>query len=206
MSDNSDEESDWKFFKLGIISSLITFVGYFIWRLIIYPLLTFYRLRRWLRSERDYIHDFSFSGVPPLFFQFDVHTSESDDPDMEITFDITRPPVRIKADYEFEADRLATMIGRAEKDPTPPPYDEIETIEQLIETVLASTPGVHNYVNYEGEYCDFEQARKLEMEYRIYPDGLTQHELMNGIVNMLNALVYVQRILSSYEERLEEGR
>lgn len=204
MAEDNNDDSGWDYFKRGAKIGLLGFFGWLIWRLIVFPIRTLYRVRKWLRTERDYIHDFSIAGIPPLFFKYDVYLSESKNPKMEVNYDITRSPVRVMADYEFDIEGLANLVGRADEDPAPQPYDEMNTIKQLIETVLASTPGIHNYVDEDGEYCDFEEARRLKIEYRIYPDGLSQHELMNGIINIVSTLAYVERILSAYQDRLEE--
>lgn len=211
----SEEEEDqeelpirtqvFKVISRGILYGFILVIGYFIKNYVIRPIKFVYQIRLWLRTESDYIEDYSFRGIPPLFFEFEVDLVGAEKSELKISHDLSRSPVRIVANYHFPVDIAATLVGRSTDDPMLQPMDDIRMLKQLIETVLASAPGTHAYLDHEGEFCEFEKAKELVIEYRLYPDAVSQHNLMNGIVSLVNSLKYVNRMMEIYKDRIEDN-
>lgn len=72
-----------------------------------------------------------------------------------------------------------------------------------IGAVLTNSPGIYRFTDGMGNDVDFESLRAIRIEHRIYPDSLSQDRLMNSIIDVVNALVYVRMVFSTYLSNLE---
>lgn len=81
-----------------------------------------------------------------------------------------------------------------------------EHLQTLLGSVLTNSPGVYNFLDSEGASCDFEDLRTIRIQYHIYPDELPQHSLMNGLMDITSALVFIQNSIAQYSDNLDSQR
>lgn len=155
------------------------------------------KIDTWLSSEPHYITDYSKTVGKTGYFKFEIDLTEGGEPELTVENVHLQAPIRITANREFDPGLLASLT---EEDMG---HDR-RRLKTEIEAVLTNTPGIFNYQNRTGENCKFEEARSIELEYRIYPDGLSQHELITGIVSIANALRYVDHREEQLSEELRE--
>lgn len=195
-----DEEGttlrDW--FKLWGVTAVFALVVGIVWRFI-RPFYHAYRIDSWLRSEPHYIVDYSKTIRPTGYFEFEIHLTDEDEPELTIENVHFQAPIRIEAERQLHPGLHSTLSD-----------DDMAVyrrrLKTEIESVLANAPGVFNYHDFDGENCAFEDALSISLEYRIYPDGLSQHELINGVVGIANALRYVHQREEQMQEEIEEQR
>lgn len=98
-------------------------------------------------------------------------------------------PVRIEARKDFDPGLMWNLLNEENEYHIQRRRD----LQSSIEAILADSPGIFSYRNKDNEPVRFEEAKSIILEYRLYPDGLSQHELINGIVGIANALLYIDR-------------
>lgn len=187
---------DWV--KLWVGTAIVALFGGIVWRFI-RPFYHAYRIDSWLRSEPHYIVDYSKKIRPTGYFEFEVHLTEKDEPELVIENVHFQAPIRIEAKRELNPG-LHSSIANEDM------AVYRRRLKTEIESVLTNAPGIFNYQDFEGENCAFEDAVSISLEYRIYPDGLSQHELINGVVGIANALRYVRQREEQIKEEIEEQR
>lgn len=94
----------------------------------------------------------------------------------------------IASTIEFDPETLALLMAE---------QDTRRTLLTHFENVLTTAPGWYTFVDADGGMgCTFREMRSIRLEYRIYPDGATQHELMTGLIDMANALVFLRDMIT----------
>jgi hypothetical protein len=70
-----------------------------------------------------------------------------------------------------------------------------ELVARIRETLTAS-PVVYGFHDKQGSNVRFQEMQRIFVEYRIYPDTLSQHTLMNGLIDVWKVLRYVDDIVT----------
>lgn len=198
MSDEEESSSNWtvkKYLKFQLIAFLIAPPLYVLFRFL-RPFWQAYWISNWLTEENDYIQAYTRNIHPVGYYRYEVHLTESSDPDILVENQPLGAPVIVSAEREFDPGLLATLDER----------EEIREFEDEIEWGLTSAPGIHNYRDHEGNSCRFDEADVLYIEYRIYPDRLSQHELITSIIDLAMALRFINHREEKYSERLHDNR
>jgi len=65
-----------------------------------------------------------------------------------------------------------------------------------IRETLSAAPVVYGFYDDRGNNVRFHDMERIFIEYRLYPDSLSQHELMTGLVNVWKAMRYVDDIVA----------
>ena len=205
MVDENNQSSFLKSFIRGTALAIVGTIIYLTYRFI-RPYWYYMRFPYWLGSERDYIQDFNRSLHWLGFYEFEVHLREEGDPEITISNRNRRVPVIVRAEREFEPGLLATLDDRSSDNQ----YQQDNERQQLLEEVewaLNGAPGISWFTDWEGNPCaPGEAVEGVKIEYRIYPDAVSQHELLNSIVEIANAFQMIARREEKYRERLIDGR
>ncbi|WP_147441183.1 hypothetical protein [Halorubrum sp. Atlit-26R] len=126
---------------------------------------------------------------------FEFHIQNIDDGEMVVQ--IFEQGLRVFGEYELPADKILMIMER--------PQDR-ERLKTEIEAVLTNAPGGFDYFDDEGESCGFEDMRGVRFEYRLYPDGLSQHELNNGLLSIEQAIEYVDNRVEQMADNVQANR
>jgi hypothetical protein len=126
------------------------------------------------------------------YFEFRIQTDDSE----EMVVQLFQQGLRIYGEYELPADRILMIMER--------PADR-RRLKTEIEAVLTNAPGAFDYFDDDGNSCNFEEMRGVRFEYRLYPDGLSQHELNNGLLSIDQALHYVEKRVDQMADNLQES-
>jgi hypothetical protein len=126
------------------------------------------------------------------YFEFRIQTEDSE----EMVVQLFQQGLRIYGEYELPADRILMIMER--------PADR-RRLKTEIEAVLTNAPGAFDYFDDNGESCNFEEMRGVRFEYRLYPDGLSQHELNNGLLSIDQALHYVEKRVKQMADNLQDS-
>ncbi len=171
------------------------------------PFYHFYKIRNWLNSESEYVHDYTRDLKWYGDFEFQVQLGGPEGPELEIENVFLNAPVQIRAVKEFEPDVLLYLTEEPDDETiVGGPGQSRRQFVMMMETVLTTLPGHFVYRNKDGEVVPFEQSKEVAIEYRLDPDGLSQHELMNGIISMVNGMRYISRREDALKEELTESR
>ena len=100
-------------------------------------------------------------------------------------------PLRIVGESGFDTDRVVALIEDERK------REELLT---RIGPMLAATPGFYTFFDENGDRCEFGDVRNIHLEHRIYPDGLTRHRLMRGVIDVAKAMRYIQNTVTVLRE------
>lgn len=103
--------------------------------------------------------------------------------------------LRVRTTGEFDPGTLSTLLTRP---------DLRRQLRTQISTVLTGTPGFYNYLDDDGEPCSFEEMRHIELEYPIYPDNASQHEVMSAIIQQAECLGYITECVDDLGENLKD--
>ncbi|NHN48070.1 hypothetical protein G9464_10725 [Halostella sp. JP-L12] len=105
-------------------------------------------------------------------------------------------PISVASTIEFDPETVALLMEREEKR---------RDLLTRFERVLTIAPGWYTFLDGAGNPgCNFTEMRSIRLEYRIYPDGASQHALMNGLIDMANALVFLRDVMTSLAEAADE--
>lgn len=174
---------------------LIFYLGYRFVR----PYWYAFRIEHWLQVEPDYILKYNRTIHPLGYYEYEIYLTESEEPDLVIENRSRRVPVILRVERDFDIRVLSNLEARRtdEEQMTlngePPFFQEVQW-------ALNTAPGVYRLVNDEGEPCGQNNARGVMIEYRIYPDKVSQHHIINSIVEVQNALKMVSQSESAYIE------
>lgn len=127
------------------------------------------------------------------YFEFNIQIID----DTELAVQLFEQGIRVYGEYEPPADRVLMIMERKR---------DRNNLKTEIEAVLTNAPGAYDYFDDKGESCSFEQMRGVRFEYRLYPDGLSQHELNNGLLSIEQALTYVENRVEQMATNIEESR
>lgn len=192
MKSKKETESSFLTVRLSLYTFVSVLIGGIVWRFV-RPFYHAYRIRDWLRTESHYIQDYTLDINPLGYFEFQLNPNGESEISIEnVHF---QAPIRIAAEREFDPGLLSTLTDQKR---------HRRRLQTEIESVLTNTPGIFLYQDLDGEACAFEDAKKLVLEYRIYPDGLSQHELISGITAIASALRYVDEREAKIVEELQE--
>ncbi|WP_254532940.1 DUF2299 family protein [Natrinema gelatinilyticum] len=95
-------------------------------------------------------------------------------------------PVHIGQEIEYDEefrDRIRAMDEA----------DRNDLVARVRET-LSSLPVIYGFRGTTGDNVRFVDMKRVFLEYRIYPDGLSQHELMSGLVGVWKAMNYLDTL------------
>ena len=100
-------------------------------------------------------------------------------------------PVRIVGKSGFDTDRVAALLD-----------SERQRHELLtrIGPVLLAVPGFYSFLDEEGERCSFENVHTIQIEHRLYPDALSQHQLMTSVIAIAKGMRYIQNTVTIVRE------
>ena len=73
---------------------------------------------------------------------------------------------------------------------------ERHTLLTRIREAFIEIPVVYGFQNSAGANVPFEEMSMVFLEQRIYPDGLSQHTLMTGLIDIWKAMRYLDDIVS----------
>ncbi|MFC4247222.1 DUF2299 family protein [Natribaculum luteum] len=73
--------------------------------------------------------------------------------------------------------------------------DRNELVARVRET-LTTIPVVYGFVDERGTNVAFEDLQRIFLEYRIYPDAVSQHELMTGLVAVWKGMRYLDDLVT----------
>jgi len=192
-----------KYYSKIAIFSFFTTIAYRFIR----PFYHAYKIRSWLKTESEYVYDYSRNLEWYGDFKFEVKLGGPDGPDLEIENVFLNAPVQIRAVKQFEPDVLLYLTEEPEEDVVlGGPGQSRRQFVMMMETVLTTLPGHFVYRNKDGEAVPFERSEEVAIEYRLYPDGLSQHELMNGIISMVNGMRYISRREEALKEEIAGSR
>jgi hypothetical protein len=105
-------------------------------------------------------------------------------------------PLRIVGRTAFDTDRTATLV----EDPV-----SRRDLLTRIGPVLAATPGFYTFLDEEGERCEFDSVHTIQLEHRIYPEGVSRQSLMEGVLAVATAMRYIQNMMAVLLIQPEEG-
>ncbi|RBI58544.1 hypothetical protein DMJ13_26660 [halophilic archaeon] len=97
-------------------------------------------------------------------------------------------PVIIGQQIEYSEDIRSRIQNLSEADRN----DLVARIREL----LTEVPVIYGFHNQNGENVIFKDMSQIFLEYRIYPDGLSQHSLMTGLVDVWKAMRYLDDIVT----------
>lgn len=63
-----------------------------------------------------------------------------------------------------------------------------------IREVLTNSPVIYGFHDEHGANVRFEDVHRVLVEYRLYPDGLTRHALMSGLVDVWKVVHYLDDV------------
>lgn len=75
-----------------------------------------------------------------------------------------------------------------------------------INSILTTAPGMHSFVDGHGNHAPSDRFQAVEIRYWIYPDGASQHVLMNGITDIFAALSYIRDTVNRINEEVTNAR
>lgn len=160
------------------------------------------RIYDWLVFEQDYVKDFSRTLHPLGYYEFEVHLREGGDPEIIIENTSSRVPVIVRAERRFGPDVLSNLVRRADEEEATVGRDDYRQFLEEIEWALNTAPGVAQYVTHEGEVCSAEDAVGVMIEYRIYPDAVSQHEIINSVVEIGSTFKMIRQREEKFLDRL----
>ena len=70
-------------------------------------------------------------------------------------------------------------------------------------SVIANAPGQYLFLDEKDRICSFKKMSAIELNYAIYPDGLSQQRLMDNIFELLTAINYIQQATKVMGENLK---
>lgn len=178
--------------KLGVAGLFLFFVHRFF-----RPFWYSYRINLWLIDEKDYVQSFTKSVSPWGSFEFEIDLSGDGVPNMIIKNRSFRSPIIIVGSYEFDPGLLASIMENPTKQ---------QALKDEIQYGLSNAPGIYSFIDEHGQICHFEKAREFKMEYRLYPGGVNQHNLINGIIELASALKFIRQREQNLSDELLEGR
>lgn len=134
--------------------------------------------------------------------------------DDDLVDDVERIPDDV-AEFNFAVDMSNILVHVLRREPDGPliigqevAYDEgirarirdlsgpeRNALVARIRETLAAAPVVYGFHDDRGNNVRFEDVQRLFLEYRLYPDALSQHELMTGLVDVWKALRYVDDVV-----------
>jgi|GEM_PF-4663479 len=188
-------------FKLGVIGTAV----YLLYRFA-RPYWYATRIEHWLQVEPDYIVDYSRTIHPLGFYEYEIHLTESDDPEIIIENRSRRVPVIIRATHDFNIEVLGNLEAASEEGLASRFGETRREFFREVQWAMNDAPGVHQFLNHSGDPCDPGQADRLSVEYRIYPDSVSQHEIINSIVEIASAFKMIKRLESEYLDRIDSHR
>lgn len=97
-------------------------------------------------------------------------------------------PLRIVGRTAFDTERTATLVRDPEKR---------RDLLTRIGPVLAATPGFYTFLDEEGRRCEFDSVHTIQLEHRIYPEGVSRQSLMDGILAVATAMRYIQNMMAA---------
>lgn len=97
-------------------------------------------------------------------------------------------PLRIVGRTAFDTERTATLV----RDP-----GKRRDLLTRIGPVLAATPGFYTFLDEEGRRCEFDSVHTIQLEHRIYPEGVSRQSLMDGILAVATAMRYIQNMMAA---------
>jgi hypothetical protein len=97
-------------------------------------------------------------------------------------------PLRIVGRTAFDTERTATLV----RDP-----QKRRDLLTRIGPVLAATPGFYTFLDEEGRRCEFDSVHTIQLEHRIYPEGVSRQSLMDGILAVATAMRYIQNMMAA---------
>lgn len=104
-------------------------------------------------------------------------------------------PLSIASTVQFDPQTLELLIERD---------TERKDLLTQFENALTAAPGWYTFIGGDGNPgCNFQQMQSIRLEYRIYPDGASQHALMNGLIDMANAVVFLRDTVETLTVGLE---
>lgn len=106
-------------------------------------------------------------------------------------------PVVVISQITPGADTLANLIDRDA---------DRKHLQNLVGSVFTNTPGVYNFLDMDGNPCGFDEMHTLQIQYRIYQDALSEHTLMNGVMDIASALVFFRNSVVQFGDNLDDQR
>ncbi|PSQ22867.1 hypothetical protein BRD01_08285 [Halobacteriales archaeon QS_8_65_32] len=104
-------------------------------------------------------------------------------------------PLILKAGMEFPSDAIANILDGQ--------HDERQ-LGTLFASVLTNTSGQYHYLNDDYDVAvELRDIRYIEFDKYIFPDGASQHELINSLHEMTDSLVFINDIVKYYNQNLE---
>ncbi|WP_458190176.1 DUF2299 family protein [Haladaptatus sp. NG-WS-4] len=76
-----------------------------------------------------------------------------------------------------------------------PDSDRNELVARIRE-LLTEVPVVYGFHDEHGDNVRFKDMKQIFLEYRLYPDALSQHALMSGLVDVWKAMRYLDDIVT----------
>lgn len=167
------------------------------------PYTTALQLSLWLRSSEyvaEYERDFSWKG----YYQYDITLSTSH---REITIHRTHRggPIRIVAIEEIDVAKLGNIVPEPDLDPGERQMRAKmrRNLQTQLDALLATTRGTYNYLDDNQDPCQLADMRYIGIEYRIFRDAFSQHELMNSILDIDRALRYTHQRIDDVVEGMQ---
>lgn len=106
----------------------------------------------------------------------------------------TLGPVRLVSNTAFDTERTRALLENEE---------ERNELLSRIGPMLASTPGFYTFLDADGSSCEFKDARSIQLEHRIYPDGASRQAVMDGLMSLATAMRYLQNSVAVLIEARE---
>lgn len=75
-----------------------------------------------------------------------------------------------------------------------------------VTSILTLTPGFYTFTDGDRNSTNLNNMEAIYLEHRIYPDSATQQELMNSIIDIFTALMYVHSIIDQVTKNKEKQR
>jgi hypothetical protein len=179
---------------VGSIVMIIISIVFGVVRILLGPYGQAISIYLWL-SGSGYIDEFEYDIEKNGLFKFDVRTATHNN-DITIRLLGRGGPVQVIARRGFDPALLANIISEGNERLR-------QRLQMEIDAVLANVSGWSSFVDDNGDPCSIEEMRAYGIEYRIYPDNFSQHEVMNAVLDVDRALYYVQ---SRFDEVSEDFR
>ncbi len=89
-------------------------------------------------------------------------------------------PILIGTDVTFRGEALEAV------------HEQRERFFAEVGSVLTNAPGIYAYTDEEGNRVPNDEFTTVSLRHWIYPDGIGQHAVLSGLIDIFNAAAYVR--------------
>lgn len=105
--------------------------------------------------------------------------------------------LRVLAQCNFDPELLANIFARGH-------YKR--NFRTQMTSVITNTPGVYQFLDADGNETSYEGLRLVRFEDHIYADGASRQRVMDSVMALSTAALYVKQITDNFAEELVDNR